>query len=107
MTHKLDYHDTLVGVSCRVKAVNRLSGNIDCRVESEGHVCPPDIIINSLGYPDYVQPLICKQVSSLQGSVSPDTNKAIKTHLLIMFFYKVWLLHFVFAFAAVFKWFFT
>ena len=51
--HHLDDHDAVVRLGGRVKAVDRLGGDEDCRVESKRVVGPVEIVVDRLGNADH------------------------------------------------------
>ena len=70
VSHNFYDEDTVVGSCCSMDTINGFTGNIHCTVESEGHICSIDIIINGLRKMDDIQSLFPKEVRCFLGAVT-------------------------------------
>ena len=79
MPHYLDHHHPFVRAGSRVQAVNGIRSNTYSRIKSEGEICSPDIIVDSLRHRHDVQSHGSQFGSSLLRTVTTDTNHTIQS----------------------------
>ena len=72
-----------VGRGCRVDPVNCISRDIHRALESERHLCPPQVIVNGLWKCDHIKPFFSQQVRGFMRSVSSQDHQAVEVELMI------------------------
>ena len=68
----------------RMQPVDRLGRDVHRRIEPEGDVGPPDVVVDRLGHAHHVQPHRRQPARRLLRPVTADTDQAIQAQLLIM-----------------------
>ena len=68
-------------------AVNGLGCDLQCTLETECHVCAPDIVINGLRKMDDIQSLFTEKIGCFLCAVSAEDHKTVKAELIISLFH--------------------
>ena len=77
VTHHLDHHHPLMRTGRRMQSVNRFGSDIDRRIESEGNVRTPHIVVDRLGHTDHIQANIGQHPGCLLRAIATDADQAI------------------------------
>ena len=91
VAHDLDDENTAVRAGRCMDLVDSRSGNVDCRLEAEGHLRSPEVIVNGLGKGDHIQAFLAEQVGCLGGAVSAAHDQAVQLQLVIGLFHGLYL----------------
>ena len=95
MPHDFHNKNTAVRGSGGVDAVKNVGGDFDGRMEAEGHIGPPNIVVNGLGKRNNGNSLFAEKIGRLLGSVSSQNHKAVELHFLEVLFHSLNLVHVV------------
>ena len=75
-----------------MNTVNRIRCNINCTLETKGHICTVDIIINRLRKMNNIKSLFTKEICGLLGTVTAKDNKTIQIQLVISLLHRLYLI---------------
>ena len=80
--HHLDHHHPIVALCCGVQSVDRVGGDLNRRIEAEGHVRADHIVVDGLGHTDDWQAEVLVQLASdRQRPIATDDQQRVKTHV--------------------------
>lgn len=80
--HHLEHHAPLVRVAGGAQPVDRLGGDLDGGVETEGVVGGVDVVVDGLGYPDDRDAVLEEPLRRRRGALSADRDHAVDTEVL-------------------------
>ena len=83
MSHDLNDKYSSVGCGCCMDAVNGIGCDLQRTLETKGHVCSPDIIINSLRKMDDIQAFLTEKIGCFLCSVSTENHKTVKAEFIV------------------------
>ena len=81
VAHDLDDEHARVGKGGRMDGVDDLRGNVHRRLEAEGQLRPPQVVVDGLGQRDDVHAVLAQQVRSLVRTVAAENDQAVKSGL--------------------------
>ena len=81
-THQFHYQHAAMRLGGAVKTVNRLGGNVDRRVITEGLVGAVNIVVDGLGHADDRHTPFVQARGNAQGVVAADSHEASEIHAL-------------------------
>ena len=81
MSHDFDNKDSAVGSRRRVNAVNRVRGDFNGALETEGLIRAEEIVVDGLRQRDDVQPLLPQQIGRLLAAVAAEHAEAVEPQL--------------------------
>ncbi len=76
--HHLYHHDPVMGLGRRVQTVDRLGGDADRRIETEGDDGAPHVVVDGLGHADHRHAFFGEAVGDLQATVAADGHQRIE-----------------------------
>ena len=83
MSHDLYNKHTAMRRSCGMDTVNGIGRNVNCTLETEGHICAINIIIDGLRKMNNIQPLLAKKIGCLLRTIASQDNQAVQAKLII------------------------
>ena len=78
MSHNFHNKYTTVRSCCGMDTVNTVRCDINCTLESKGHVGTPDIIIDGLGEMDDIESLFTQKIGCLLCSITAQDHQTIQ-----------------------------
>ena len=78
MAHDLDHDDPIVAGGRGMEPVDRLGGDAQGRVETEGDVGPRDVVVDGLGQGDDVEPRLLQPQGVLLGAAAADADDGVE-----------------------------
>ena len=91
VAHDLNNKYTAVGTGGSVDLVDRGGRDIYSTLETKGHFCSPQIIVDGLGKRDYIEALLAEQIGSLGGTVAAAHDQAVQLQFMIGLFHSLYL----------------
>ena len=76
--HDFDDHDAMVRHCRGMDSIDGFGGDVHGRIESEGDVCAPDIVVDGLGYAHDPDALLAQLVGDGHRPVSADADDVIE-----------------------------
>jgi len=76
-THDLNDHDAIVRLGCGVESVNRIRGDLDSRVETEGALGAINVVVDRLGHADQRNALLIDTTRRGEGSLTTNHHERI------------------------------
>ena len=76
--HHLAHDDPVVGLGRGLQAVDRLGGDLDRRVEPEGHLGPGQVVVDGLGHADDREAQLVQSFRRAQCVISADGHHRIE-----------------------------
>ena len=83
MSHDLYNKHTAMRRSCGMDTVNGIGRNVNCTLETKGHICAINVIIDGLRKMNNIQPLLTKKIGCLLRTITSQDNQTIKAKLII------------------------